>query len=445
MKRLITTMFVCSCFFVLNNPLNAQNQQPTQDKSEKIRIITVEDAVNLAAENNISLKSKQVSLKTLERRYKSSWNGVGPSASVTGNVVVPLDGLVTDMKAKQDYTYGISASASLSLTPSLYTTIREAQLNYENGELTYEDAVRQIELKVRKDFYNLIYNQENIKLQKRNMETARLRYQSNLEKYNRGQLSELDLLQSQYNYESLRPQLESLEISYQNSLAVFKLNIGLPQNEEIELSGNLSDALPAASFTVSQSVEALSSIKQLENNIAIKKNSLLATRFSAYGPTVGASYSWGLNGNDKTDELKKHSESHSLSFNVRIPLDGLIPWSNGVQNIVNQKASIKDLELQLQNEKTSAELTLQNSIKKITQMQNQIEMYDRNVEIARKAYDMTLAAYNHGSKDLYTLQNTANSLLRAETDRELQRYNLICAVLELENTLGLPFGSLGTE
>ena len=106
---------------------------------------------------------------------------------------------------------------------------------------------------------------------------------------------------------------------------------------------------------------------------------------------------------------------------------------------------MKDLQLQLENEKTSASLNVQNSIKNILQKQSQMDMLDRNVEIAQKAYDMTLTAYNHGSRDLLTLQNAADSLLKAKTDRESHIYNLICAVLDLENMLGLPFGSLGNE
>ena len=130
---------------------------------------------------------------------------------------------------------------------------------------------------------------------------------------------------------------------------------------------------------------------------------------------------------------------------LRIPLDGYLPWSNGANNIAAQKANLKDLELQLENEKTSAELSLQNSIKNILQKQSQMEMLDRNVELAQKSYDMTLTAYNHGSRDLLTLQNASDSLLKAKTDRESHIYNLICAVMDLENTLGIPFGSLGNE
>lgn len=436
--------------FIFAALLSASFLLYAQESDSNVRKITVEDAVILAADNNISLKRQRINLDTLERKNNTSWNGIGPSASLSAGLSKPLDEIVTEPNEmvkmnRNDYTYQVGASVSLSLTPSLYTSIRDAKLKYESGKTSYEEAVRQVELNVRKLFYSLLYTQENMNLQRRNMETARLRYENNRDKYNRGQLSELDLLQSQYSYESQRPSIESAEIAYQNSVASFKQTLGISQNEKIELSGSLYDMLPPDSFSISQTVDELPSIKKLKASIEQQKNSLLATRFSAYGPSVSASWSWGLGGNDKTEELKDHSENHSLSLSLRIPLDGYLPWSNGALNVANQKAALKDLELQLENERTSAELTLQNSIKNILQKQSQMEMLDRNVEIAQKSYDMTLTAYNHGSRDLLTLQNASDSLLKAKTDRESHIYNLICAVLDLENTLGIPFGSLGNE
>ena len=247
-----------------------------QEAVEKVRTITVEDAVILAADNNISLKRQKITLETLERRNKTSWNGVSPSLSLSGGLSKNFDGIVTEMKAptNYNYSYNVGASARLSLTPSLYTSIKDASLKYESGKTSYEDAVRQIELNVRKLFYNLLYTKESMALQRRNMETARLRYENNRDKYNRGQLSELDLLQSQYSYESQRPSIESAEIAYQNSLASFKQTLGIPQNEKIELSGSLSDAIPPESFSFTQSVEDLPSVKKLEASIAQQKNSL---------------------------------------------------------------------------------------------------------------------------------------------------------------------------
>ena len=412
-------------------------QLTAQENAENIRKITVEDAVVLAADNNISLKRQRISLETLERRNKTSWNSISPSATVSGNFSKSLG------EKSDGYNFSASASVGLTLTPALFTSIKDAKLKYESGKTSYEDAVRTVELNVRKVFYNLLYAKESINLQKRNMETAKLRYENNRDKYNRGQLSELDLLQSQYSYESQRPSIESAEISYQNSIASFKQTLGIPQNEKIELVGSLSEALPPDSFTISLAVDELPSIKKIKSSIEQQKNSLTATRFSAYGPTLTGSYSYGKSGSDKSTDFNSMQTTNTLQFGVRIPLDGYLPWSTGAQNISNQKANLKDLELQLENERTTAELNLQNSLKIIIQKQSQMDLLDRNVEIAQKSYNMTLTAYNHGSRDLLTLQNASDSLLKAKIDRESHMYNLISAVLDLENTLGIPFGTLG--
>ncbi len=427
MKRIILTLAACFLIFQLS----------AQENNEKIRTITVDDAVLLAAANNISLQRQKISLDMLEKRNKSSWNGVSPSASLSAGLNKSLN------EGAEGFSYSLGASLRLSFTPSLITSIKDAKMKYESGLTSYEDAMRQVELNVRKLFYSLLYTKESINLQKRNMETSRLRYENNRDRYNRGQLSELDLLQSQYSYESQRPSIESAEISYQNSLASFKQTLGLSLNEKIELEGSISDALPPESFTITQTVDELPSIKKIKNNIELQKNSLLATRFSAYGPSLTASYSYGKQGASNIDTLQ--TTGNVISLNLSLPLDGMLPWSNGSLSIDNQKANLRDLELQLENERTSAELMLQNSIKNILLKQSQMELLNRNVEIAEKSYEMTLTAYNHGSRDLLTLQNAADSLLRAKTDRESHIFSLISAVLELENTLGIPFGSLGNQ
>ena len=324
MKRLKFIIFFSFCFFILG----------AEENFTQIKKISVEDAVRLASENNISLKRQEINLKTLEKRNKTSWNSVSPSASLSGNFSKPLG------EDAQGYSYSVSASLNLTLTPSLYTSIRDAKLKYESGKTSYEETSRTIELNVRKAFYNLLYAKESIELQKRNMETAKIRYENNKDKFNRGQLSELDLLQSEYSYESQIPGLESLEISYQNSIASFKQTLGLPLEEKIELEGSLLEALPPDSFSIEQTVDQLPAIKKIKDSIEQQKNALMATRFSSYGPTLSASYSYGKSGNDKIKEFDKLQTQNSLSLGLRIPLDGYLPWSSGAMSIENQKANL---------------------------------------------------------------------------------------------------------
>ncbi len=394
--------------------------------------LSVDDAVTLASDNNLSLKRQKISLDMLEKRNNYSWNSITPSASISGNFSKPLD--------SEEYSYSITGSVSLNFTPSLITSITSAKLNYESGKISYETAAKTIELNVRKTFYSLIYEKESIALKKRNMETAKIRYENNRDKYNRGQFSELDLLQSQYNYESMLPSIESAEITYENNLASFKQTLGLSPEEKIELEGSLAETIPADSFSIETPVEDLPSIKKIEASIEQQKNSLTAARMSAYEPSLSLSYSYGKALNNYGVGLQ--TTGNSLGVSVRIPLDGLFPWSNSSLNIDGQKANLADLELQLENEKATANITIQNSEKKIIQKQKQMELIKRNVEIAQKAYEMTLTAYNHGAKDLMTLQNSADSLMQARLDQQSLMYSLISDVLDLEHLLGVPFGQL---
>lgn len=417
---LLTTIFLCGMVFCYSQ--------------ENIRKLTVDDAVILAADNNISLQRQRISLNTLEKKKDTSWNGISPSLSASGNMSIPFE-------ENSKMSYSISASASLNFTPSLFTAIKTAKLNYENGVTSYENAVRTVELNVRKVFCNLLYTKENIQLQERKLETAKSLYESNLAKYNRGQLSELDLLNSQYNYESTIPTLQSLQINYDNSIATFKQTLGLNQSEEIELVGNIEDFLNIGKIEINKNIEEVPAVKTILANMELAKTQLLATRFSAWGPSLSASYSYGKSGNFESSDLR--TTGNALSLSLRIPLDGFLPWSNGALSIANQKANLQDLELQLKEKKESTELEIQNSIKKIEQAQAQLNVLENNVELAQKRYNMTLTAYNHGSKDLLTLQNASDALMTARINLSSQKITIFSAILDLENILGVPFGTLG--
>lgn len=417
---LLTTIFLCGMVFCYSQ--------------ENIRKLTVDDAVILAADNNISLQRQRISLNTLEKKKDTSWNGISPSLSASGNMSIPFE-------ENSKMSYSISASASLNFTPSLFTAIKTAKLNYENGVTSYENAVRTVELNVRKVFCNLLYTKENIQLQERKLETAKSLYESNLAKYNRGQLSELDLLNSQYNYESTIPTLQSLQINYDNSIATFKQTLGLNQSEEIELVGNIEDFLNIGKIEINKNIEEVPAVKTILANMELAKTQLLATRFSAWGPSLSASYSYGKSGNFESSDLR--TTGNALSLSLRIPLDGFLPWSNGTLSIANQKANLQDLELQLKEKKESTELEIQNSIKKIEQAQAQLNVLESNVQLAQKRYNMTLTAYNHGSKDLLTLQNASDALMTARINLSSQKITIFSAILDLENILGVPFGTLG--
>ena len=417
--------------------------QSVENGSEPI-VLTVDKAVELALQNNITIKQSKMDLDMLELRDSFSWNGISPSLSLSGGVNGSKPGTF-DTFADSDPTVSWSASGSVSLnfTPALATTIKSAKLAYESGQMSYENTRRSIELSVRKTFYSLLYFNENLELQHRSLETARQTYESNLSKFNQGRLSEMNLLTSQYNYESKIPAVTNLHTTYENNLDNFKIILGLDLNDEIELTGSLVE-LAAAELNnklLDVNIEELPSIKLLLKNIESSENSLMATRFSAYGPSLSLSGSAGTNGGIKPSSDPRVSVSYSAT--VRIPLDGYLPWSNGSVSVQAQKESLEKLKQNLEQTKKTTEISIRNSYNAIKQAKAQLAVYEKNMELMQKTYDMTRASYNAGSTDFLTLQKAEDNLYQAKYNVENQRYSIISAVLDLENTLGIEFGSLG--
>ncbi len=426
--------------------LNTSGDNYDENDSEAARTLSVEDAVALAKQNNVSIARGQITLDAAARAKNHSWNSVSPTASVGASSSIPIDAL-SDNDAGYTANFGISATVSLSLSANLYTSMQSAKIAYESGKLNFDDAVKSVELSVRETFYGLLYESENIVLQEKNLEIAKTQYNNNLAKYNQGRLSEIDVLSAEVNYKSKIPTVGTAHITFLNDLATFKQMLGLPIDERIELVGSLDDLINLNKIEVDMRDVQSSSIKKLEFQIESAKNSVLEKRFSAFAPTVSASFNWrdqywylGYDG-----EAPDATKSSSITLSATIPLDGVLPWSARNDAIDSAKDSVKDLELQLDNEMKNLKRTVDSSLRTIRQSQEAIKYKQANVELAQKTYNMTQEAYNRGTKDLLTLQDANTSLLNAQVSLKSEVLTLVRAILNLENTIGVPFGTLSQK
>ena len=416
--------------------------------SQQPLVLTVDDAVARALESNVSARRNEITLAALERAKSHSWNSASPSITFDGSAGIPLNDLTDEAaRSRYDANFGISASVAFSLTANLYTKMQAAKLNYEIGKMSFVDSLRAIELSVREAFFNLLYEKENIALQERNSEISRSQYDSNLTKYNQGRLSELDVLAAEVDYKNTLPVLESARTSYENNLSAFKQLLGIGLDEPVELNGSLEDKIMLGEVELGGVEVFSSSVKALEKRVEAAENSVLDARFSAYAPTLRATLSWrdqywyaGYDGDlpAGTDAAK----STSLSLSASIPLDGILPWSARHDAVESAKDAVKDYELQLENERTTLRMNIDSYLRSIGASQASIRARQANVELAERRYTMTLDAYNRGARDFLAVQNANSALLSAQVSLKSEILKLISALLRLENTIGVPFGSL---
>lgn len=425
--KLKQILFLFILFSVFSwNVFSAENGELSKEK-----ILTLEECISLAKENNLSIKVQKNTLNDLKRKNETSWNSVSPS--IKGEAAFQDDFVNTTE------SFAISGSLGLTLSTNLYSTIKGAKLNYENGLLTYNQAVKQIEMSVWKTFYDLIYKTEYFSFQSQNLLTAKKNYEQNLEKFKNGKISELDVMSSRVSYEQKKPVLEEARIDLTNNLELFKNIIGVDFDDEIKLDGSLDFLLELKDIKLPPKENPSPDVQAAKFAVEIAENNLLAQRFSSYSPVITGTYKYGQALNI---DNSLWNETSSLSVGVSIPLDSYLPWSSNAVSINSKKESLESAKLNLEDAEKSIRVNTENALRKINQIISMLEVSKETVALAKKTYEMTETAYNYGKTDFLTLQNASDNVLNAEVSLKNQAKTLMETLLDTEYLLGLEFGTI---
>ena len=425
--KLKQILFLFILFSVFSwNVFSAEN-----DELSKEKILTLEECISLAKENNLSIKVHKNTLNDLKRKNETSWNSVSPS--IKGEAAFQDDFI------NKTESFAISGSLGLTLSTNLYSTIKGAKLNYENGLLTYNQAVKQIEMSVWKTFYDLIYKTEYFSFQSQNLLTAKKNYEQNLEKFKNGKISELDVMSSRVSYEQKKPVLEEARIDLTNNLELFKNIIGVDFDDEIKLDGSLDFLLELKDIKLPPKENPSPDVQAAKFAVEIAENNLLAQRFSSYSPVITGTYKYGQALNI---DNSLWNETSSLSVGVSIPLDSYLPWSSSAVSINSKKESLESAKLNLEDAEKSIRVNTENALRKINQIISMLEVSKETVALAKKTYEMTETAYNYGKTDFLTLQNASDNVLNAEVSLKNQAKTLMETLLDTEYLLGLEFGTI---
>ena len=425
--KLKQILFLFILFSVFSwNVFSAEN-----DELSKEKILTLEECISLAKENNLSIKVQKNTLNDLKRKNETSWNSVSPS--IKGEAAFQDDFI------NKTESFAISGSLGLTLSTNLYSTIKGAKLNYENGLLTYNQAVKQIEMSVWKTFYDLIYKTEYFSFQSQNLLTAKKNYEQNLEKFKNGKISELDVMSSRVSYEQKKPVLEEARIDLTNNLELFKNIIGVDFDDEIKLDGSLDFLLELKDIKLPPKENPSPDVQAAKFAVEIAENNLLAQRFSSYSPVITGTYKYGQALNI---DNSLWNETSSLSVGVSIPLDSYLPWSSSAVSINSKKESLESAKLNLEDAEKSIRVNTENALRKINQIISMLEVSKETVALAKKTYEMTETAYNYGKTDFLTLQNASDNVLNAEVSLKNQAKTLMETLLDTEYLLGLEFGTI---
>ncbi len=425
-------------------------QETSSTKNQTVSL-TIEQVVDYALKNSRTLKSNDIDLEIKKRASDVSWNVFLPSVSASGTMgrtTEQTPGLPDFANEESRWSTVGSVNVSWNFSLAYIAQIKAAKSAYEGQKISWEQSQNETLMSIKKLYYALFLQQENLKIKKTTLENARQRMVQAEANFKNGLVPEISLLQTQVNYENSKPEVDSAEQALNQQFDTFAFLLGMPVGTKIELNGSIEPTYIDADAEVllSKYGNRDLKIKSLENSIDSIKIGLTALDLSTWTPALALSYGWqpayvGREGafhfyNDLGKD-KSWYDSGALRFTLAWNITNMLPWSANRQQARDYNQNLAKIKISLETLKENQKVQVRKAVDTLNQAKQQIENMNRSVQLAQRAYDMQYRSYRNGTTELLDLRDSENSLNKAKLGQLNQKYQYISALMDLENTLNV--------
>jgi outer membrane protein TolC len=409
----------------------------------------------MSIENNLSLEGGRVTLGTKKRAADLVWNRFLPTLSVNGS----LNGVNEPSKTTmgpitiEGPTWSVAAGLQIQwqgLNIALVDGVKQIREDYRTGNITFQKARIQLERDIRKQYLQILLAEENLKVQKQNLDLAEQRVAMTGANYAAGLSSELVLFQARVTRDNLIPSVDQIRNSIKILMASLAMNIGLPYDTEFELDSVPMDGadLPLdVRALISKAAEGKPDIMELRSTILSTKTLSRAQKLQTFTPSL--SISWGLSPTFTRDAFKDSwSESDywmdrgALTLALSWNIGAMLPFTTQGAALRDMDDTLRTLNINLAQLIRGTEVEVYNTVFTIQQARESLVAQQRTVDLAQRTYSLTLQAFQSGLQDLLELQNVQQQLSQAQVGVLQQKLNFLTGIIDLEYSLGVPFGTL---
>jgi outer membrane protein TolC len=429
--------------------------------------ITPDKAVEMAIENNLSIKQAQTTNEAKRRSAQTPWNQLLPTVEVAGTLgrlnnepqatVLPLPpALGGPISLGGGYQWRLlgSLQITLNLNAAIPAGLKRIVEEYQAGKITVEKAKLQLERDIRKAYYNLLLARERITLLQESYANAGRQVAMAQANYRGGLIPEVSLLQVQVARENMKPQIDEAENAYRMAMAAFAMFLGLPYNAEFELvslPGNAEFIVLEAQKLISQAAEHKPDIEELRRNLAALNAQKTVLFYSLYTPTLSLGFNMDptFQGDPwkdswfKGDLWKQQSGMFRITLGWR--LNALFPFTQEAQSYKALEDAVKAMELGMKQAIQGTEVEVYNIIMQLEKTRTTAQAQQMTVNLAERTLRLSETAYRNGLKQFIEVQNDELALRQARLGVLQQNYAYLMGLLDLEYALGVPFGSLSTK
>lgn len=445
------------------------------DTSDIPVVITLEQALQIALSENVSVKVADQEIQRTDYARKGTYASLFPQIDVSGSYQRTIkkqvmymdldmgggtsgeggsagDGSGDSALAGFDTSEGLEVgrwntwAAGLNATMPLVNTQLwkslkvsglEVELAIEKARSSRLDMVTQ----VKQAFFATLLAKEAFQVYKDVYENAVTNCQETEKKFRAQKATEYDLTRAKTNVANAVPDVYNAESSVILSLWQLKAVMGVDLDMNIDVAGTLDDYSQQLFYDSSQA-DSLS----LEDNTTMRQLAIQAEQLAhtikmqkyAYIPTLSAAFSFSINAmtNDFKFSQYQWTPYSYVGVSLAIPIFSGGKRYNDVRQVKTQATQLK---LQTMDTERNLKISIRQSL---VTMETNIKTYNaarEAVASARKGYSIAERTYQVGKNTLLELNDARLALTQAELGASQAIYNFLIAKSQLEQTLGQDF------
>ena len=465
---------------------NAQYKETLEQakSSETPVAITLEQALEIALSENISVKVADLEIKRTEYAKKGAYASLFPQIDLTGSYqrtikkqVMYMDfdmssltggagaGAGTGTEGTEGGATGSTGSGSSSssggglevgrlntlnagvsaalpiVNAQLWTSLKISGLDVELAVEKARGSRLDMVTQVKNAYFAALFAKEAFNVYKEVYENAVKNLEEAQKKFDSDKVSEFEVIRAKTSVANAIPNVYNAESSLILALWQFKAVLGVDLDMNLDVAGKLGDFSQHMFYDIHQhdeiSLDKNTTMKQLAiqaeqlaQNIKIQKYATLPTL------SLGFNFAMTTMANDvKFSEFKWTPYSYAaLSLNIPIFAGG--KRYQAIRQSMNQ---YQQMQLQQLNTERQLKIAIRQSLNTMEMNMKSYYAAQDAVAAAQKAYDIAEASYKVGRGTLLELNDAQLALTQAQLSESQAVYNFVTAKAQLEQTLGQDF------
>jgi outer membrane protein TolC len=409
--------------------------------------ITIEEALDIAEENNPTLIQSKLNLEesqlklvaqraSLKSRFSLNLNPIDYektrsfdnrlsqwytneklNSNGTFRVTQPI--LLTDGEISLINTFGWQDNQSmveglnnrnrafsnklyLQFTQPVFTynrrkmALRQIEFDYENAGISYALQRLKTEQDITKQFYDVYMAQSNLEIRKEELENAKQSFEIIQNKVEADLSAKEELYQAELNLAKAQSLVEERVVILENAKDALKQTLGMPLSESINVKAEIMVSPVAVNLeqAVQSGLSSRMELRQREIDTELAELKMIETKGeNEFKGDV--SLSIGITGDDKKFgniyDIPTQNPRAVISFTVPI-----FDWGEKKARVRAQKTAQTIAKLGHENQKINIELNIRQVWRSLENQRTQIDIAEKNVRNAQLTYDINLTRYREG-------------------------------------------------